>query len=66
MGAGWPFSCKHQWGETMRQRHNNWSDVRHIIAERVSRRGFLLGTGATLGAVAAEGFVRSLWGGAMR
>ena len=41
----------------------NRPDIRHIIAARVSRRGFLLGTGATMGAVAAEGFVGSLFSG---
>ena len=37
--------------------------IRSVIAERVSRRGFLLGSGATLGAVAAQGFVGSLFRG---
>jgi secreted PhoX family phosphatase len=37
--------------------------IRSVIAERVSRRGFLLGSGATLGAVAAQGFVGSLFSG---
>jgi hypothetical protein len=49
----------------MRDRTNNRPDIRHIIADRVSRRGFLLGSaGATLGAVAAQGFVGSLFSGA--
>ena len=48
----------------MRDRHNTQPDIRNIIAERVSRRGFLLGAGATLGAVAAQGFVGSLFSGA--
>ncbi|MGL6210771.1 MAG: PhoX family protein, partial [Paracoccaceae bacterium] len=48
----------------MRQPSSNRPDIRHIIAERVSRRGFLLGSGATLGAVAAQGFVGSLFSGA--
>ena len=38
--------------------------IRSIIAERVSRRGFLLGAGTSLGAVAAGGFVGSLFSGA--
>ena len=46
----------------MRQ-HQNSPDIRHIIAERVSRRGFLLGSGATVAAVAAGGFVGSLFSG---
>ena len=37
--------------------------IRTVIAERVSRRGFLLGSGATLGAVVAQGFVGSLFSG---
>ncbi len=37
--------------------------IRSVIAERVSRRGFLLGSGTTLGAVAAGGFVGSLFSG---
>jgi len=48
----------------MRDRQTTRPDIRHIIAERVSRRGFLLGSGATLGAVAAQGFVGSLFSGA--
>jgi secreted PhoX family phosphatase len=36
---------------------------RAIVAERVSRRGFLLGSGAGLSAVAASGFVGSLFSG---
>ncbi len=37
--------------------------MREIIAERVKRRGFLLGSAAGLGAVAAQGFVGSLFAG---
>ena len=48
----------------MRTKNNSRPDIRHIIAERVSRRGFLLGSGAALGAVAAQGFVGSLFSGA--
>ncbi len=48
----------------MRRRQSDRPDIRHIIAERASRRGFLLGSGATLGAVAAQGFVGSLFSGA--
>ncbi len=44
-------------------RSQNPHDIRSIIAERVSRRGFLLGSGATMGAVAASGFVGSLFTG---
>ncbi len=47
----------------MRTRHTTTQDIRQIIADRVSRRGFLLGSGATLGAVAAQGFVGSLFSG---
>ncbi len=47
----------------MRSRTTDRPDINHIIAERVSRRGFLLGSGATLGAVAASGFVGSLFSG---
>ncbi len=47
----------------MDQRHNTAEDIRSIIAARVSRRGFLLGSGAGLGAVAASGFVGSLFSG---
>ncbi len=48
----------------MRHKITDRPDIRHIIAERVSRRGFLLGAGATMGAVAAQGFVGSLFSGA--
>ncbi len=48
----------------MRQRNATVQDIRTIIAERVSRRGFLLGSGAGIGAVAAGGFVGSLFSGA--
>ncbi len=37
--------------------------MREVIAERVKRRGFLLGSAAGLGAVAAQGFVGSLFAG---
>ena len=47
----------------MRSRDTTHPDIRNIIAERVSRRGFLLGTGASMGAVAASGFVGSLFSG---
>lgn len=46
------------------RRQSDSPDIRSIIADRVSRRGFLLGTGSTLGAVAASGFVGSLFSGA--
>ena len=39
-------------------------DIRTIIAERVSRRGFLLGSAGGLTAIAASGFVGSLFSGA--
>jgi uncharacterized protein len=39
------------------------TEMRDIIAERVSRRGFLLGSATGLGAVAASGFVGSLFAG---
>ncbi|MCX7889439.1 MAG: PhoX family phosphatase [Rhodobacteraceae bacterium] len=42
---------------------SNSPDIRSIIAARASRRGFLLGSGATLGAVAAGGFVGSFFSG---
>jgi uncharacterized protein len=38
-------------------------DIRQVIAERVSRRGFLLGSGATVAAAIAPGFVGSLFSG---
>jgi len=47
----------------MMRRAKNDSDIRSVISERVSRRGFLLGTGATMGAVVAQGFVGSLFSG---
>ncbi|MBC7737851.1 MAG: twin-arginine translocation signal domain-containing protein, partial [Candidatus Saccharibacteria bacterium] len=47
----------------MRRPHSQ-PDIRTVISERVSRRGFLLGTGATMGAVVAGGFVGSLFSGA--
>ncbi len=45
-------------------RQNSSQPIRTIIAERVSRRGFLLGSGAGITAVAAGGFVGSLFSGA--
>ncbi len=47
----------------MPDRHTSAEDIRSIIAARVSRRGFLLGSGAGLSAVAASGFVGSLFAG---
>ena len=47
----------------MRERSFSRPDIRNVIAGRVSRRGFLLGSGTTLGAVAAQGFVGSLFSG---
>lgn len=47
----------------MRDHRNESRNMRHIIAERATRRGFLLGSGATVGAVAASGFVGSLFSG---
>jgi uncharacterized protein len=44
-------------------RHPSASDIRSVIAERVSRRGFLLGSASGLTAVAASGFVGSLFSG---
>jgi len=43
---------------------NTSQPIRTIIAERVTRRGFLLGSGAGITAVAASGFVGSLFSGA--
>ena len=48
----------------MRNTPSDRPDIRTVIAERVSRRGFLFGSGAALGAVAAQGFVGSLFSGA--
>jgi len=48
----------------MRNTPSDRPDIRTVIAERVSRRGFLLGSGAALGAVASQGFVGSLFSGA--
>ena len=48
----------------MSDRSQSTQNIRTIIAERVSRRGFLLGTGAGMSAVAASGFVGSLFSGA--
>jgi hypothetical protein len=42
---------------------NTSQTIRTIIAERVSRRGFLLGSAGGLSAVAASGFVGSLFSG---
>ena len=48
----------------MSDRPHPTRDIRTIIAERVSRRGFLLGSAGGLTAVAASGFVGSLFSGA--
>lgn len=48
----------------MRHASPNRPDIRHIIAERVSRRGFLAGSASLLGAAASQGFVGSLFSGA--
>ncbi len=47
----------------MPDRKSTSQDIRTIIAGRVSRRGFLLGSGAGITAVAAGGFVGSLFSG---
>ena len=47
----------------MRNTNSQHPPNRQIIAERVSRRGFLLGSATSLGAVAAHGFVGSLFSG---
>ncbi len=47
----------------MRRSPSSSPHMNTIIAERVSRRGFLLGSGAGLAAVAASGFVGSLFAG---
>ena len=47
----------------MRNTNSQHPPIRQIIAERVSRRGFLLGSATGLGAVAAQGFVGSLFSG---
>ena len=47
----------------MRKSQSTSPHMNTIIAERVSRRGFLLGSGAGLAAVAASGFVGSLFAG---
>ncbi len=47
----------------MLKRNSDQPSFRDVIAERVSRRGFLLGSAAGLGAVAAQGFVGSLFSG---
>ncbi|CAN1560186.1 PhoX Predicted phosphatase [Paracoccaceae bacterium] len=47
----------------MSDRMNSSQDIRTIIADRVSRRGFLLGSAGGLTAVAAGGFVGSLFSG---
>ena len=46
----------------MRTRHSQ-PDIRSIIADRVSRRGFLLGSGASVAAAISPGFVGSLFSG---
>ena len=48
----------------MSDRPHPTRDIRTIIAERVSRRGFLLGSAGGLTAIAASGFVGSLFSGA--
>ncbi len=45
-------------------RHPQSPHIRSVIARRVSRRGFLLGSTGGLSAVAASGFVGSLFSGA--
>ena len=47
----------------MRKSNSQQPPIRQIIAERVSRRGFLLGSATGLGAVASQGFVGSLFSG---
>ena len=47
----------------MRRSNSDSPHMNTIIAERVSRRGFLLGSGAGLAAVAASGFVGSFFAG---
>ncbi|MGL4237070.1 MAG: dTDP-glucose 4,6-dehydratase, partial [Tabrizicola sp.] len=47
----------------MSDRKNSSQNIRTVIAERVSRRGFLLGSAGGLSAVAATGFVGSLFSG---
>ncbi len=47
----------------MRNTNSQHPPIRQIIAERVSRRGFLLGSATGLGAVASPGFVGSLFSG---
>lgn len=47
----------------MLQKNSNQVPFRDVIAERVSRRGFLLAGSAGLGVLAAKGFVGSLFSG---
>lgn len=47
----------------MRERNATAQDIRTVIAARVSRRGFVLGSGAGIAATAAGGFVGSLFSG---
>jgi uncharacterized protein len=47
----------------MSERMNTSQNIRSVIAERVSRRGFLLGSAGGLSVVAASGFVGSLFSG---
>ena len=47
----------------MEKHSSNQPNIRDIIAERVSRRGFLLGSATGLSAIAAQGFVGSLFSG---
>jgi secreted PhoX family phosphatase len=47
----------------MGQRNLDVPDLRRVIAERVSRRGFLLGSGSAIALATAPGFVGSLFAG---
>ena len=47
----------------MHRTNSQQPPIREIIAERVSRRGFLLGSAAGVGIVASQGFVGSLFSG---
>ena len=47
----------------MQRTHSHQPPIREIIAERVSRRGFLLGGAAGVSAAASHGFVGSLFSG---
>lgn len=50
----------------MRERNATAQDIRTVIAARVSRRGFPLGSGAGIATTAAGGFVGSLYSGLPR